>query len=83
MSSAEALQESEWPQRIKGKRSRRPKDFDAKLDAMMGKRTQVAEGLEIDPSLIAPRAALETLAGGLGEASDLLLNWQRDLLDLE
>ena len=83
VASAKALQESEWPQRIKGVRSRRPKDFDAKLDALMDCRNKVAEGLEIDPSLIAPRAALETLAGGQEKASDLLLDWQRKLLELE
>ncbi len=82
VASARSLQESEWPQRAKGKRSRRPKDFDTKLDALMGGRNKVAEELDIDPSLIAPRATLEAIAGGQEDAVEMLLNWQKNLLDL-
>lgn len=79
---ARALKQSEWPERIKGARSRRPKDFDDKLDALINRRNQVASDLDIDSSLIAPRAALEAIAGGLAEPAELLLHWQRECLKL-
>lgn len=80
---ARALVESEWPQRVKGMRSRRPKDFDDKLEAMMSRRNQAAKELDIDSSLIAPRAALESIAAEHEQPADVLLNWQKKLLDLE
>ena len=82
VASAKALAESKWPQRIKGKRSRRPKDFEAKLDALVSVRNAAAQKLAIDPSLFAPRAALEAIAGGQEDANQMLLNWQKNLLNL-
>lgn len=82
LQEAQELPESEWPQRIKGKRSRRPKDFDDKVDALINRRNQAAKELDIDPSLIAPRGALEAIAGENADPAELLLNWQRELLKL-
>ena len=80
---AQALSKEEWPQRIKGKRSKRAKDFDDKLDALMSRRNQIAKELDLDSSLIAPRATLEAIAAGQEDAPEMLLNWQRELLKLD
>ena len=48
----------------------------------MAQRDKVAHDLDLDSSLIAPRAILEALAGKHEGAEDLLLNWQRNLLGL-
>lgn len=80
--SARATKEVDMPQRIRGKRRRKDKQFDERLDALIAERNKVAEELDIDSSLIAPRAILEALAGKNEGAVDLLLNWQRDLLGL-
>ncbi|MGA0900297.1 MAG: ribonuclease D [Luteolibacter sp.] len=83
LAEARSLSEQEWPQRIKGQRTRRPTDFDNKLDALMSRRNQAAQKLDIDPSLIASRAALEALAGAQQDGAEMLLNWQKKLLKLE
>jgi ribonuclease D len=70
------------PQRIQGKRRRKDKQFDARLNKLIAKRNVVAEGLDIDGSLIAPRAPLEALAGQQEGAEQLLMNWQRELLGI-
>jgi len=83
ISQSKALPKEEWPERIKGKRFRRPNDFDDRLDALLKRRNEVAAGLDLEPSLIAPRAALEALSGEQAKPSELLLNWQMELLQLD
>jgi len=77
---AKQVPKIDMPQRIRGQRRRKDKDFESRLDALIAKRNQLAENLNIDGSLIAPRAVLEALAGEHEGAQDLLLNWQRNLL---
>lgn len=79
---ARAVPQEEMPQRIRGKRRRKDPDFEAKLDTLIEKRNQVAEELDIDGSIIAPRAPLEAIAGGHDDADAQLLNWQRKLLGI-
>ena len=43
---------------------------------------RLAEELDIDGSLIAPRASLEAIAGAHEGAEEQLLNWQRKLLGI-
>lgn len=76
------LDESAWPERPSGKRRKRDKDFERKVDALIKSREQAASKLDIDGSLIAPRAILESLAAGDSEASEVLLKWQRECLSL-
>ena len=57
-------------------------EFDARLDTLIAKRNEIAEELDLDGSLIAPRAALEALAGKHEGAEEMLLNWQRNLLGI-
>jgi ribonuclease D len=77
-----SLPEPEWPARPSGKRRKRDRDFDRKVDALIKTREEVAEKLDIEPSLIAPRAVLECLAGNEAKPSDVLLKWQCECLDL-
>ena len=70
------------PQKIRGKRRRKDKEFDSKLNHLIALRNKVAEELDIDGSLVAPRAPLEAIAGGQDGAEKLLMNWQRELLGI-
>lgn len=79
---AQAVPKEEWPERVKGKRFRRPKDFEDRLDELIKRRNQTAEELGIDPSLIAARATLEALSSDQGQAPELLLKWQRKCMGM-
>ena len=79
---AQAVAEEDMPQRIKGKRRRKEPQFEQRLDALIAKRDKVAHDLDIEGSLIAPRATLEALAGKHEGAEETLLNWQRNLLGI-
>jgi len=70
------------PQRIRGKRRRKDKQFDSRLNKLIAKRNTIAESLDIDGSLIAARTPLEALAGNVEGAEALLMNWQRELLGI-
>lgn len=72
----------EMPQRVRGQRRKKDPQFDSRLNKLIAKRNKVAEALDIDGSLIAPRAPLEALAGQQEGAETLLMNWQRELLGI-
>ncbi len=82
VATAEKVAEADMPQRIRGERRRKDKQFDARLDSLIAQRNKIAEDLGIDGSLIAARAVLEALAAKQEGAEDLLLNWQRKLLGI-
>jgi len=82
LAKAEQLNESEWPERAPSTRRKRDREFDQKIDALISTREQVATQLDIEGSLIASRAALESLVEGDAQPADLLLNWQRECLGL-
>lgn len=82
VAAARAVPEQDMPQRIRGKRRRKDPEFEAKLDKLIASRNRIAEELDIDGSLIAPRAPLEAIAGGHENAVDQLLGWQRKLLGI-
>lgn len=79
---ADALPESEWPERLTGKRRKRDRDFERKVDLLLNTREQVAASLDIEGSLIAPRAVLESLAADEVMPQNVLLDWQRRCLGL-
>ena len=79
---AKTVAEADMPQRIRGKRRRKDPEFDSRLDAFIAQRDKVANELDIDSSLIAPRAILEALAGKHEGAEESLLSWQRNLLGI-
>ncbi len=82
IAAIEAMPQSEWPERPSGKRRKRDRDFERKVDALIKSREDAAAKLDIEGSLIAPRAILESLAAGDAKPSDVLLNWQRACLGL-
>jgi ribonuclease D len=77
------LPKSELPERPTGKRRKRDRDFDRKVDAFIKTREKEAERLDIEGSLIAPRAVLESLADGTADPTDVLLKWQRQCLGID
>jgi len=82
LAAAQELPESEWPERPTGKRRKRDRDFEKKVDALLSAREQAATQLDIEGSLIAPRAILESLAAGEVQPAEVLLNWQRECLGM-
>jgi ribonuclease D len=77
-----ALPESEWPERPKSQRRKRDRDFERKVEELLKTRDLAAAELDIDGALIASRAALECVAAGETNATALLMQWQRDILNL-
>lgn len=82
LKDAREAAKEDYPQRIRGLRRRRDKDFDACLDGLIAKRNKVAHELEIEPSVLASRAMLEALAAREEGALDAFMNWQRQCLEL-
>jgi ribonuclease D len=82
LAAAQALPKSEWPERPPVLRRKRDRDFDRKVDALIQAREQKAASLDIEGSLIASRAILESIAAGEAQAKDTLLIWQRELLEM-
>jgi ribonuclease D len=76
------LPEDAWPERPAGKRRKRDRDFERKVDELIARREKIAAELDIEGSLIAPRAVLECLTAGEGSPSELLLKWQCECLGL-
>ncbi|WP_348216350.1 hypothetical protein [Luteolibacter sp.] len=80
--TVQSLPESEWPERPAGKRRKRDRDFERRVDLLIKTREHEAAKLDIEGSLIAPRATLESLAEGEVEPKDVLLKWQRACLGM-
>ena len=80
VAAAEAVAPEDMPQKIRGKRRKKDPDFEARLDTLIAKRDKIAADLDIESSLIAARAVLEGLAGGVDGAEEQMLPWQRALL---
>ena len=74
------IPESEWPIPEKTKRKRMSKEQSQRLDALRKTRDSVAKELQLDASIIAPRAAMEATAADPECAA--LMPWQRHLLGL-
>jgi ribonuclease D len=81
LAAAQELPASEWPERPSGKRRKRDRDFEHKVDVLVKAREEAAAKLDIEGSLIAPRAILESLAAGEAQPEEVLLKWQRECLD--
>ena len=78
-----ALAEDAWPVFAKRAHSRWTAEEEKRAEAFRKQRDQVGEQLDIDPSIIAPRATLETIAAKPATAAELLMPWQRELLGVE
>ena len=77
-----AAPESEWPVFVKKFHARWTAEEEKRVEALKTVRDQRAAELDLDPSMIAPRATLEALASRPEAAAELLLPWQRELLSV-
>ena len=74
------IPENEWPVPVKGKRNRPTREQTERFDHLKRLRDKVAAELQLDPSIVAPRGALD--AASLDLNTSVLMNWQRELLGL-
>jgi ribonuclease D len=81
LAEALALPEAEWPKMIRGVRTRATKEQVDRFNRLREHRDKVARQLSLDPSIVAPKAALEAVAAD--PCAPVLLPWQRGLLDLQ
>lgn len=77
---ARELKPEEWPKRPARVPRRRDPDFEDKVNAGLTRRKMMAEELGIDPSVLISRSTMEELVKGEAEPSDLLMKWQREVL---
>lgn len=79
--NARRIPKSDWPERRKGRGRRWDNAQEKRFEALAKKRDEAAESLEIESSVIAPRAALEQIAWEC-DPTEHLMGWQRTLLGL-
>ncbi len=83
---ARDLPEAEWPERRRIQRGPRTDDCRPLIDALRAEGARVAKELDIEPSVLAPRAALEAIARSRPQttedilACDSLMRWQVEQL---
>jgi ribonuclease D len=75
------IPESEWPKPEKTRRRKATREQIACFESLKRRRDDAARDLNLDPSIVASRGALE--AAALDPATPLLMNWQRGLIGLE
>jgi ribonuclease D len=87
LARAAALPAADWPETKKHERGEAPSaDSVARADALRSACAEIAKALEISPSVLAPRAALEAIARsqprGIDEIMERggLLRWQAELI---
>jgi ribonuclease D len=76
------MPESEWPKRIRRVGTRPTQDMERAAENLRRRRDVAAEELGLDPSFIAPKATMESIAADETRSSTLLVPWQRDLLQV-
>jgi ribonuclease D len=76
------LPEAEWPQRVRLVRDRPTADQEHRMEQLKNRRDRVAEDLQLDPGVIAPRQALERISREPETVGSVLMRWQRQLLGL-
>lgn len=76
------LPESEWPERRKRNGTRPTPEMERAAEKLRQRRDAVADAHGLEPSFIAPRAALDAVAADGSRSETLLAPWQRDLLEL-
>jgi ribonuclease D len=74
------LPEKEWPVWRKGSRKRSSAAIGRRIEELRRRREGAAKELGLEPSFIAPRAAIEAIAVDADRAGALLVPWQRRLL---
>ena len=77
-----ALPESQWPRRPPRVNKPRPRDLDRRVEELKLRRDKHATALELEPSFIASRNALEAIAADGSRSETILVGWQRELLEI-
>jgi ribonuclease D len=77
-----SLPEEDWPVWRKGSRKRSSAAIGRRVEELRQHRERVAKRLDLEPSFIAARAALEAVAADETCAGVLLVPWQRQLLGI-
>lgn len=80
--AALALPEKDWPVLIRRRGERPTREMELAAEAMRKRRDQAADELGIDAAFIAPRAAIDAIAGDEMRASQMLAPWQQQMLGL-
>ena len=80
--AAEQEPSGSWPERKRGGGRRWETAQEEKYKEFASKRDAIAGELGIEAALLAPRAVIEQLVWEEQEPADLLLNWQRELLEV-
>jgi ribonuclease D len=75
------MPEAEWPRFERKPRSRPTPEFRERLRLLKKRRERVSSEIRLDPGLIAPNSALESIAGE-SAAQEVLLPWQIGVLGL-
>jgi len=75
------IPEEEWPVLPKTRRRRSTREETQRFDELKKNRDRVAAELSLDPSIIAPRGALE--AASIDPSTPSLMRWQRKLIGLD
>lgn len=76
------LPESEWPSRPKRRGTRPTREMERAAEELRRRRDAVADQHGLEPSLIAPRGAIDAVVADESRREALLVPWQRDLLEL-
>lgn len=75
-----SMSEKDYPEKIRHPRRFRDENFESKVDALIARRDAKAAELDMEPSFIAPRAALEEIVRDEEKGIGQLMNWQRQIL---
>jgi ribonuclease D len=84
---AAAISESQWPDLKRSGDAKRARDYIPALEALRAECARIAKSLEIAPSIVAPRAALEAIVlGRVNTVEEImqrsgLLRWQARLVE--
>ena len=78
--SASELPESEWPVRPRRFGTRPSHETTRRMEELRRRRDLAARELDLEPSFVAPRSALEAIAADQTRVAHLLVPWQRELL---
>src|SRR5438067_3587516 len=81
--SALQAPESVWPVLRRRSGTRPTAETVRRTEELRRRRDRSAEELGLEPSFIAPRSALDTIAGDRARAASLLVPWQRELLGIQ
>ncbi len=74
------MDEEEYPNLLKRVHHETDANFDIRVEKWSARRNAIAEGLALEPCLIATRSQIESIAANEDKGLSALMNWQRELL---